>query len=155
MEASGGYEREWAKVLRNAKIEVRIVDPKRVRSFAQSAGRLAKNDAIDAEMIAWFAETFGEVTGQAYDAAREQLHQMVNARQALKDMQTKPASQGEHAAPAAVQRMHARMLKKIAVELVKIEAAIAAMIKATPHFAELAEIIESVPGIGRDHLCRR
>ena len=35
----------------------RIVDPKRVRSFAQSAGRFAKNDTIDAEMIAWFAET--------------------------------------------------------------------------------------------------
>ena len=38
MEASGGYEREWAKALRDAGIEVRIVDPKRVRSFAQSAG---------------------------------------------------------------------------------------------------------------------
>ena len=34
MEASGGYERAWAKVLREAGIEVRIVDPKRVRSFA-------------------------------------------------------------------------------------------------------------------------
>jgi len=82
MEASGGYERDWAKVLRNAEIEVRIVDPKRVRSFAQSAGRLAKNDTIDAEMIAWFAETFDEARGQAYDETREQLHQMVNARQA-------------------------------------------------------------------------
>src|SRR6266436_5910751 len=60
MEASGGYERGWAKALRGAGIEVRIVDPKRVRSFAKSAGRLAKNDAIDAEMIAWFAETFCE-----------------------------------------------------------------------------------------------
>jgi transposase len=35
MEASGGYEREWAKALRGAKIEVRIVDPKRVRDFAR------------------------------------------------------------------------------------------------------------------------
>src|SRR5947207_9478452 len=52
MEASGGYERDWARLLRQAGIEVRIVDPKRVRSFALSAGRLAKNDAIDAEMIA-------------------------------------------------------------------------------------------------------
>jgi hypothetical protein len=34
MEASGGYEREWAKALRATKIEVRIVDPKRVRSIA-------------------------------------------------------------------------------------------------------------------------
>ena len=109
MEASGGYEREWAKALREARIEVRIVDPKRVRSFAQSAGRLAKNDTIDAEMIAWFAETFDEARGQAYDEMREQLHQMVNARQALKDMQTKLQSQGEHALPATVQRMHARI----------------------------------------------
>ena len=73
MEASGGYEREWAKALRDARIEVRIVDPKRVRSFAQSAGRLAKNDTIDAEMIAWFAETFDQARGQACDAAREEL----------------------------------------------------------------------------------
>ena len=65
MEASGGYERDWAKTLRAANIEVRIVDPKRVRSFAQSAGRLAKNDTIDAEMIAWFAETFAEARGQS------------------------------------------------------------------------------------------
>jgi len=35
MEASGGYERDWAKALRTAGIEVRIVDPKRVRNFAR------------------------------------------------------------------------------------------------------------------------
>jgi transposase len=149
MEASGGYEREWAKALRVGKIEVRIVDPKRVRSFAQSAGRLAKNDAIDAEMIAWFAETFTEARGQVYDAAREQLHQMVHARQALKDMQSKLTNLGEHAGPAVVQQIQARISETIAVELVKIEAEITALIQATPHFAELAEIIESVPGIGR------
>ena len=149
MEASGGYERGWAKALRGAKIQVRIVDPKRVRSFAQSAGRLAKNDTIDAEMIAWFAETFDEAQGQAYDAAREELAQIVNARQALLDMQTKLKNQGEHRVPAAVQRMQARTLKTIGVELVKLEAAISAMIEATPAFAELVGIIESVPGIGR------
>ena len=30
MEASGGYERDWARVLRLGGIEVRIVDPKRL-----------------------------------------------------------------------------------------------------------------------------
>ena len=148
MEASGGYERDWAKALHKADIEVRIVDPKRVRSFARSAGRLAKNDAIDAEMIAWFAETFGEVKGQADDAAREELVQIVRARQALLDLQTSLQNRGEHAAPAVVQKVHGRLLKKIALELAGLEAAIAAMIKATAHFAELAEIIESVPGLG-------
>ena len=38
MEASGGYERDWAKALREASIEVRIVDPKRVRNFADRPG---------------------------------------------------------------------------------------------------------------------
>jgi transposase len=148
MEASGGYEREWAKALRDARIEVRIVDPKRVRSFARSAGRLAKNDAIDAEMIAWFAETFDEAKGQAYDAAREKLVQIVHARQGLLDLQTSLQNRGEHTAPEVVQKMQGRLLKKIALELAGLEAAIAAMIKATAHFAELAEIIESVPGLG-------
>ena len=86
MEASGGYERDWAKALREAGLEVLVVDPKRVRSFAKSAGRLAKNDPIDAEMIAWFAETFAEAKSQAHDAAREKLVQIVNARQSLLDM---------------------------------------------------------------------
>jgi transposase len=149
MEASGGYERSWARVLRRASMEVRIVDPKRVRSFARSAGRLAKNDTIDAAMIAWFAETFDQAPGQAHDAARERLAQMVNARQGLLDLQTTLQNRDEHCEVEAVQKMHARLLKKIAGEIIRIEAAIAALIKTTRHFTELAEIIESVPGLGQ------
>ena len=149
MEASGGYERDWAKALRAAGIEVRIVDPKRVRNFARSAGRLAKNDTIDAEMIAWFAETFAEAPSQAYDAAREQLVAIVNARQALLEIQTRLQNRCEHAAPEPVQKTQARLLKTIALEVAELEAAIAALIKATPALEQLAEIIESVPGIGR------
>lgn len=147
MEASGGYEREWAKALRVKDIEVRIVDPKRVRHFAKSAGRLAKNDVIDADTIAWFAEIFGEAPGQAHDAAREKLQQMVNARLGLLDMRTMVSNKGEHDVPEAVKKGHARLLKTIASELVKLEAAIAALVKVTPHFAARAEIIESVPGL--------
>ena len=147
MEASGGYEREWAKALREKAVGVRIVDPKRVRSFARLAGRLAKNDAIDAEMIAWFAETFGEAPVHAHDAAREQLAQLVNARCALIELQTKLQNRTEHPAPEPVQKMQARLLRQLAREIAGLEAAIAAMIKATARFAEFAEIIESVPGL--------
>src|ERR1700682_1017088 len=87
-----------------------------VRSFARSAGRLAKNDAIDAEMIAWFAETFSEAPGQVCDAAREKLVQMVNGRQGLLDLQTRLQNRDEHAEVGAVQKMHERLLKKIAHE---------------------------------------
>ena len=149
MEASGGYERGWAKTLRAAGIEVRVVDPKRVRSFARSAGRLAKNDTIDAEMIAWFAETFDQAPSQAHDAARQKLAQMVNARQGLLDLQTTLQNRDEHSDVQEVHQMHARLLKKIIGEVVRLEAAIAALIKTTKDFTELAEIIESVPGLGK------
>ena len=49
--------------------------------------------------------------------------------------------------PDVVQKMHMRLLKKLTLEIAKLEAAITAMIKATAHFAKLAEIIESVPGL--------
>ena len=149
MEASGGYERDWTKVLRNGGIEVRIVDPKRVRSFALSAGRLAKNDAIDAEMIAWFAETFSQAPRQTHDAAHEELLSLVKARKALIDLKTRLQSQSEHVAPRPVQKAHARLLKILGTEIAKLEIAISAKIKATPHLAERAEIIESVPGLAK------
>jgi transposase len=149
MEASGGYEQNWAKALREDGVEVRVVDPKRVRSFARSAGRLAKNDPIDAQMIAWFAETFVEAPGQASDAARDKLVQIVNARQTLLDIQTSLQNRSEHATPDLVRNMQARLLKKIGSEVARLELAIAATLKASSDFTELAEIIESVPGLGK------
>ena len=149
MEASGGYEREWRNVLHNAGIEVRIVDPRRVRNFALSAGRLAKNDPIDAEMISWFAETFSQAPGQIPDAAREELAGLAKARKALVDVKVRLLAQNEHAAPEPARKAHARVVKSLAAEIAKLEAAISAKVKATPGFAELAEIIESVPGLAQ------
>jgi transposase len=149
MEASGGYERNWTRVLRQAGIEVRIVDPRRVRSFALSAGRLAKNDAIDAEMIAWFAETFSAAPSQTCDSAHEELQELVKARIGLIDLRTRLRSQSEHAASGSVQKAHARVLKALTAEIEKLEVAISVKIKATPHLAERAEIIESVPGFAK------
>ena len=154
MEASGGYERDWAKALREAGIEVRIVDPKRVRSFARSAGRLAKNDPIDAEMIAWFAETFADAPGQAYDAAREKLVQIVNARQGLLDLQTSLQNRGEHSMPEVVQKMQARLLKKIAVEVAKLEAAIAAHGQSDAAFCRARRDHRERAGTWQDHVRR-
>ena len=148
LEASGGYERDWAKALRQAGIEVRIVDPKRVRNFALSAGRLAKNDAIDAEMIAWFAETFSEGPSQVYDADRDELQAMVKARLGLLNLRIRLEAQGEHAAPELVRKARARILKGLNNEIAKLEASISAKVKSSPDLAERAEIIASVPGLG-------
>ena len=147
MEASGGYERSWAEALRAAGVEVLIVDPKQVRHFAKAAGRLAKNDPIDAETIAWFAETFPDREAQPADPARQEVDRLVPARTALKDLEERIKQQGEHGPPAVVAKALAAIAKAMRAELRKLEAAIAAKIKANPAFARRAEIIESVPGL--------
>jgi len=147
MEASGGYERSWAEALRAAGVTVRIVDPKRIRHFAKAAGRLAKNDPIDADTIAWFAGTFPDADPQPHDPVREEIDRLVQARAALKEVEGRIAQQGEHRQPAIAARAHGAIVKAVRAELRKLEAAIAARIKATPSFARRAEIIRSVPGL--------
>src|SRR5262249_13288083 len=133
MEASGGYEREWAKVLRQAGHQGPNGRPQRGPSLA--------------EMIAWVAETFDEAPSQAHDAAREELAALVKARKNLIDVKTRLQSQNEHAVPGPVHKAHARVLKSVAAEIAKLEDVISARVKATPEFAKLAGIIESVPGL--------
>jgi transposase len=147
MEASGGYERSWAEALRAAGVTVRIVDPKRIRHFAKAAGRLAKNDPIDADTIAWFAEAFPDGDVQPHDPAREEVDRLVQARAALKELEGRIAQQGEHGPPAIVAKALGAIAKTMRAELRKLEAAIAAKIKANPGFARRAEIVGSFPGL--------
>lgn len=148
MEATGGYEISCRKFLAKAGLEVVIVDPKRVRHFARSAGQLAKNDPIDAQMIAWFGEVFDDLTGRPQDEQREQLEQLVSAHQALTRLQGQIENWGEHERPKLVQKAHQAVLKIIATQLDKLDDAIATQIDSSPQFAARAEIIQSVPGLG-------
>jgi transposase len=148
MEASGGYERSWACLLRQAGLEVVIVDPKRVRHFAKSAGRLAKNDPIDARMIAWFGDVFDDTPGQPQDTDRQELDQLVTARLGIVRLQGRIEGWAEHDQPKAVQKVHQALLKVVAAQLGKLERLIAAKIEKTERFTQRAEIIQSVPGLG-------
>lgn len=147
MEASGGYEQSWARLLREADIEVVIVDPKRVRHFAQSAGRQAKNDTIDARMIAWFGEVFDDLEGQAADADREELDRLVTTRLGIIGLKEQIDNWNEHEQPKAVQKIHQALLKAINAQLAKLQQLIAAKIDRTEAFAQRAEIVCSVPGL--------
>src|SRR5216684_1631828 len=147
MEASGGYEKSWAALLRGAGVEVVIADPNRVRHFAKSAGQLAKNDPIDARMIAWFGEVFGHASGQPHDEERQELDQIVTARLGIVRLKEQIENWGEHEQPKAVQKAQQALLKAVAIQLAKLETIIAAKIDKTERFAQRAEIIQSVPGL--------
>ena len=55
LEATGGYERMVVDALEaDDGFEVALLNPLRVRRFAQAKGRLAKNDRVDAHTVAQF-----------------------------------------------------------------------------------------------------
>src|SRR5689334_19682473 len=70
IEASGGIERGVRGALLEAGFEVHRVNPQRVRLYARSLGRNAKNDRIDARVIARYAAA-AEIHPECLDAARE------------------------------------------------------------------------------------
>ena len=56
VESTGGYERRVVQKLAEAGLPVVVVNPRRVRSFGEGMGFLAKTDAIDARLLALFGE---------------------------------------------------------------------------------------------------
>ena len=56
LEASGGIEAPVAGELSEAGLGVVVINPRQVRDFARATARLAKTDAIDALVLAQFAE---------------------------------------------------------------------------------------------------
>jgi transposase len=55
LEATGGFETTVAAALAGAGLPLAVVNPRQIRDFARALGKLAKTDAIDAEVIALFA----------------------------------------------------------------------------------------------------
>ena len=56
MEATGGLEINVASKLALTGLPVAVVNPRQVRDFAKSTGKLAKTDTLDAQVLAHFAE---------------------------------------------------------------------------------------------------
>jgi transposase len=147
MEASGGYERQWAKLLHEGGIEVRVVNPTRVRNYARAAGRHAKNDRLDAEAIAAFGQAFDE-PGQEFDEGVDDLEQLVNGQMRLKMLCVRLGNWQEHDAPAELRAVYQALEALLRDQLKRLTKVIASRIEHTERFAERARIIESVPGLG-------
>ena len=56
LEASGGYERGIVTALQQAAVPVAVRNPTQIRRFAQSLGKRAKTDRLDAQLLARYGE---------------------------------------------------------------------------------------------------
>ena len=65
LEATGRLESATVSALAVAEVPLAIVNPRQVRDFARSAGKLAKTDKLDAQMLARFADGGTRTAGTA------------------------------------------------------------------------------------------
>ena len=147
LEATGGYERTLAAALASDGLPVAVVNPRQVRDFARATGQLAKTDAIDAQVLALFAERIRPEVRPVPDAQQQALAALVVRRRQLLEM-LQAEKNRLHLAHKAVQaevRSHIRFLEK---RLDKADRALQTAIEASPVWRAKENLLRSAPGVG-------
>lgn len=149
LEASGGYESRLADSLHAAGLEVHVVAPARVRSFARGIGQLAKTDRIDAAMIARYLMTVRScLTPYAPDPARRKLSAIAAHRRRLLAEKSGLVSQCDTIDEPVVRSMIETRLQAIAQDIATLDAAIAELLAKTPGLRRRQARLCQVTGVG-------
>jgi transposase len=148
LEATGGFETVVAAALAGEGLPLAVINPRQIRDFARSSGRLAKTDALDAAVIAMFAERMRPEVRPLADEQTRSLSELVARRRQLIEMMTaernrRPRLSRKHLVKALDR--HLAMLQK---DLSEIDEEIKTTIRGTPVWREREELMRSVPGVG-------
>jgi transposase len=156
IEASGGPEDLVVGELCAAGLKVAVVNPRHVREFARSLGRLAKTDRLDALVLAQFgqsAQSHGRLTlTQLPDAATAELKALVRRRRQLIGMLGAETNR-RRGASKAVKRSIVATIRALKRGLVELEQQVRETIKNSPAHQQKIAMLQQVQGIG-PHLSR-
>jgi transposase len=147
-EATGGYEAALVAALATAGLPVVIVNPRQVRDFAKATGQLAKTDAIDAQVLAHFAERVRPEPRVLPDEAAAALDALLTRRRQLVDMLIAERNR-LLIARATVRRdlqQHIRFLER---RLREADDDLHTAVKASPLWRVKDDLLQSGPGVGR------
>jgi transposase len=147
-EATGIYDQALATALAEAGIRHARVNPARVRDFARATGRLAKTDAIDAEVLAAFARAIGPAPEAACSEARKALSLLAKRRDQLVHMRAQEKTRRSEAPGPDLAARIARHITFLDQEISDLEDEISERIEADPDLSEDARLLRSVPGVG-------
>jgi transposase len=147
LEATGGFEMPAAAALAVEGFAVAVVNPRQVRDFAKSLGRLAKTDAIDAAVLARFAEAVRPEVRSLRDTGSTALAALCARRRQLVEMLTAELNRQKSAEKAVRVSVdeHIAWLRK---QLKNIDTDIGTAIKDSPLWRANDELLQSTPGVG-------
>src|SRR5262245_629568 len=148
LEATGGYEVTVAAALASAQLPVAVVNPRQIRDFARATGQLAKTDALDARVIAAFAEAIRPAAQARPDEQARTLGELVTRRRPRVDMYGAELNRRRLVRDRPVQEQLAAHLGWLGQALVDLERELPQTIRATPLWREAEDLLRSVPGIG-------
>ena len=110
VEATGGYEQQALGLLSEQQVGVAILNPRAVRQFAQAMGSLEKTDAIDAGMIAWYAEVKNSQPMALLPASQQKLRALVLRLRQLTETRVTERHQARLVTEAEVLKHFKRLL---------------------------------------------
>ncbi len=147
LEATGGMEMPVVGALVVAQLPTAVVNPRQVREFARATGRLAKTDAIDAQVLAQFGEAVRPELRPFPDAATQELSALLARRRQLVGMLTAEKNRLRTAAKAvrADVQEHIRWLER---RLSDLDGQLAQSIRSSPSWRERDNLLKSTPGVG-------
>ena len=148
MEATGKYHRAVHRSLVSNGVKVAVVNPFRTRAFANSLGRWAKNDAIDAKVLALYGAMTLPRSVQPASKALEDLKELVGAGQNAKADRARLSNQLGESKVACVRAQLKARIRQLDRHIAKFNAMIMRLIKADPAMVQRFAIITSVPGLG-------
>ena len=146
-EATGGYERGAVKALSENGVGVAVVNPTRVRRFAEGIGVLAKTDAIDARVIAHFAWVVRPPVNRRQTPLEEQLAAYVERRRQLLVELTAEKNRLS-TCPGCVREDIEEHIAWLEERIKQLETDIQTCIAQRDDWQERAEILDSAPGVG-------
>ncbi len=147
LEAPGGMEIPLTSALATAGLPVVVINPRQVRDFAKASGHLAKTDALDAQILAQFAEVMRPQPRPLPDAETRALAALLTRRRQLVEMLTAEKNRLLRTAAPIRKRLrtHITWLER---ELPSTNTALAEAIRQSPVWHEKDELLQSVPGVG-------
>jgi transposase len=148
LEATGGYETVVASRLAAAGLPLAVVNPRQIRAFARATGRLAKTDALDAAVIAHFAEAIRPAPRPVPEAEARLLGELVARRRQVIEMMVAERNRRQLIAGRRLIKAIDRHLDQLQAQLSELDADIDQAIRETPAWRAEDDLLQAVPGIG-------
>ena len=148
LEATGGYEADVATALALAGLPVAVVNPRQVRDFAKSLGKLAKTDRLDAEVLARFAQAIRPEARYLPDPQARELQALVSRRKQVIEIRVSEKNRLS-TAHAKVKPSIEKVIEFLTQELEQLDDEIHDQIRRSDVWREKDDLLQSVPGVGK------